>query len=244
MNHAVFAFAPVLAENSIAYAFGHSDFVGQGICFVLFLFSIFTWVVMIEKGSALGRAERENARFLNAFRERHNPLAIQPGMFGNFAPIASIFYTVCEKIEAFHLADVPGGPRRALNDKELGIVHAALEQAAEEQLVILDKRMIFLATAISACPFLGLFGTVWGITIAFTELAQQGKADIQTLAPGVSGALLTTVIALIVAIPSLVGYNIITSKIKKMTVKLDNFSEEFESRLKIEQMDSLQQIGK
>ena len=99
--------------------------------------------------------------------------------------------------------------------------------------------MIFLQTAVSASPFLGLFGTVWGITIAFTNLASQGKADISTLAPGVSGALLTTVIALIVAIPSLVGYNIITAAIRKMTVQLDNFAEEFHSRLKIEQLDSI-----
>ena len=129
--------------------------------------------------------------------------------------------------------------RRALSDAEIGVLRSTMEQAVEEQLLILDKRSLFLATAVSASPFLGLFGTVWGITLAFTNLAIMGKADIQTLAPGVSGALLTTVIALIVAIPSLVGYNMIGAFVRKLTVKLDNFVEEIASRLKIEQMDSI-----
>jgi biopolymer transport protein TolQ len=119
-----------------------------------------------------------------------------------------------------------------------------MSQSVEEQILFLEKRMMFLATAVSASPFLGLFGTVWGITLAFTNLAIQGRADIQTLAPGVSGALLTTVIALFVAIPSLVGYNIIANSIKDITVRLDNFSENVAARLKIEQMESIQAYEK
>ena len=156
-----------------------------------------------------------------------------------YCPLAAVYLAAKNRIEAFHLVDRATGTRRALSDAELEIVKSNVEQTIEDQLVKLDKSMIFLQTAVSASPFLGLFGTVWGITIAFTNLASQGKADISTLAPGVSGALLTTVIALIVAIPSLVGYNIITAAIRKMTVQLDNFAEEFHSRLKIEQLDSI-----
>ena len=97
-----------------------------------------------------------------------------------------------------------------MSDDELEVMRSAMNQAVEDQLVILQSRTMVLATAVSGSPFLGLFGTVWGITVAFTKLAQAGKADVQTLAPGVSGALLTTVIALFVALPSMVGYNIIT----------------------------------
>lgn len=226
-----------LADASISYAFNHSDFVGKFICAVLFVFSIATWVLMFAKGSSLRKALEENSRFIRMFREKRNPLSILPSMLPVPGPIAAVYLAAREKIEAFHLA-APGSPRRALNDAELALVDNALEQAVEEQMVGLNKYMIILATAVSASPFLGLFGTVWGITIAFTELAQQGKADIQTLAPGVSGALLTTVIALMVAIPSLIGMNILNSWIKDMNVKLDNFHEEFHSRLKIEQMDS------
>ena len=93
-------------------------------------------------------------------------------------------------------------------------------------------------TAVSISPFLGLFGTVWGIMLAFTEMAMAGRPDIQTLAPGVSGALLTTVLGLLVAIPSLVGYNTITFYIKQVTVHMDNFVEEFIAKLKIEQLEN------
>ncbi len=227
-----------LAENSFAYAFGNSDAVGQGICIILFIVSMITWVVMVEKGSGLKKAQLENERFLRYFREKRNPLALAEPVNIEFSPVSAVYFEALKKIEAFNLTDRSTGLRRAMNDAELGVVKATLEQAIEKQLSFLEKRMIFLQTAISGSPFLGLFGTVWGITLAFTDLAIKGKADIQTLAPGVSGALLTTVIALIVAIPSLVGYNILTAQLKKMTVTLDNFSEEFQSRLKIEQLES------
>jgi len=231
------SFSCFLAETSISYAFSNSDFVGQMICVILILFSIATWTFMLAKGSAIKKAEKLNNEFLRKFRERRNPLALVNTSITECGPIASIYFAAREKIEAFHIT-APGVPRRALNDSELELVDNSIGQAVEEEIDRVSDKMIFLSTAVSGSPFLGLFGTVWGITIAFTQLAQQGRADIQTLAPGVSGALLTTVIALIVAIPSLIGMNFLNSKIKSMVIKLDSFREEFISRLKIEQMDS------
>lgn len=194
---------------------------------------------MVNKYCSMRKLEEANNRFLKAFREKRSPLSLNESSNLAYCPLAAVYLAAKNRIEAFHLVDRATGTRRALSDAELEIVKSNVEQTIEDQLVKLDKSMIFLQTAVSASPFLGLFGTVWGITIAFTNLASQGKADISTLAPGVSGALLTTVIALIVAIPSLVGYNIITAAIRKMTVQLDNFAEEFHSRLKIEQLDSI-----
>ena len=125
-----------------------------------------------------------------------------------------------------------------MTDDELDVMRSAMNLAVEDQLIILEKRTMVLATAVSGSPFLGLFGTVWGITVAFANLAQMHQANIDTLAPGVSGALLTTVIALFVALPSMVGYNIITTKIKNFTVHLDNFVDEVYAKFKIEQLDS------
>ncbi len=125
-----------------------------------------------------------------------------------------------------------------MSDDELKVMRSAMEQAVEDQLVILSKRTMILSTAVSGSPYLGLFGTVWGITVAFTKLAQAGKADVQTLAPGVSGALLTTVIALLVALPSMIGSNFIAAMINDITVHLDNFVEEVFAKFKIEQLDS------
>lgn len=194
---------------------------------------------MVNKYCGMRKLEEANNRFLKVFREKRSPLSLNESSNLAYCPLAAVYLAAKNRIEAFHLVDRATGTRRALSDAELEIVKSNVEQTIEDQLVKLDKSMIFLQTAVSASPFLGLFGTVWGITIAFTNLASQGKADISTLAPGVSGALLTTVIALIVAIPSLVGYNIITAAIRKMTVQLDNFAEEFHSRLKIEQLDSI-----
>ena len=125
-----------------------------------------------------------------------------------------------------------------MSDDELKVMRSAMTQAVEDQLVILQKRTMILATAVSGSPFLGLFGTVWGITVAFTKLAQAGTPDIKTLAPGVSGALLTTVIALLVALPSMIGSNFIASMIQDITVHLDNFVDEVNAKFKIEQLDS------
>ena len=229
---------PLLAQSGIYYAFSHSDLMGQGICVLLMIFSGVTWTVMLEKGISLKKAKKDSVEFIRLFNEKRNPLALKERAAGNPSPAAKVYTAACDRIENLHL-EVPGGGRRALNDVELEVVRASMEQAVADQILLLESKMMFLATAVSASPFLGLFGTVWGITLSFTQLAIQGKAEIGTLAPGVSGALLTTVVALLVAIPSLVGYNIITILITRITVHLDNFTEEVVVRLRIEQLDSV-----
>lgn len=227
------------AESGVYYAFVHSDLLGQIICVGLFLFSIAVWVVMLEKIISLNTAMKLSRNFVRMFREKRNPLSLREKVMNDpmLGPSAYVYRAACERIQSFRL-DNPGGGRRAMNDDELDIIQTAMNQAVEDQVLVLERRMIFLATAVSASPFLGLFGTVWGITLAFTDLASSGRADIQTLAPGISGALLTTVIGLVVAIPSLVGYNVIAAHVKRFTVHLDNFAEEVHSRFKIEQLDS------
>jgi biopolymer transport protein TolQ len=111
-----------------------------------------------------------------------------------------------------------------------------MEESVSDQIVALEDKIIFLMTSVSISPFLGLFGTVWGIMLAFTEMAQAGKPDISTLAPGISGALLTTVLGLVVAIPSLIGYNYITFYIKQITVFMDNFVEETLAKYEMERV--------
>jgi biopolymer transport protein TolQ len=96
----------------------------------------------------------------------------------------------------------------------------------------MEERLGLLGSIVSAAPFLGLLGTVWGVMIAFCGMAVQGKADINAIAPGVSGALLTTVVGLLVAIPALIGFNLLTNKIKKLTIDLDNAAEQLLGLLK------------
>ena len=112
-----------------------------------------------------------------------------------------------------------------------------MEREVSDQILILEEKIGLLATAVSVSPFFGLFGTVWGVMIAFCGVAAKGRADISALAPGVSGALLTTVVGLLVAIPSLIGYNLLTITIRKITVYMDNFVEEFIAKVKLEQLN-------
>ena len=234
---------PGLAETSLYYAFRNSDFLGKGIVVVLFLFSMVTWCIMIDKGISLKCALRDCAAFLEKFRSKRNPMVFADRIEEEPSPAARVCEAAYLRISQMNVVQ-PDGTRRALSFNEIDIIRATLEQAVADQIIVLEGKMIFLATAVSISPFLGLFGTVWGIMLAFTELAIAGKADIQTLAPGVSGALLTTVLGLVVAIPSVVGYNIITSRIKSTIVHLDNFVEEFIVKLKIENLTLQEQQEK
>ena len=221
----------------MVYAFTNSDFVGKAICAIHFLTSIIVWVVMIEKGVSLSKALRSSQAFLQSFREKRDPLGLKARAEADRSPAAAVYLAACERIASFHL-EFSNTRRRAMTDDELDVMRSAMNLAVEDQLIILEKRTMVLATAVSGSPFLGLFGTVWGITVAFANLAPMHQANIDTLAPGVSGALLTTVVALFVALPSMVGYNIITTKIKNFTVHLDNFVDEVYAKFKIEQLDS------
>lgn len=232
------SYLPV-GESGLYFAFNHSDRMGQGIVILLFIFSIITWTIMIEKGVSLKHAYRDSIQFLNKFRSKRNPLIFVDRIEDEPSPTARICETAYQRIEQLNI-ELPDGSRRTLEAEEIEVVRASLEQAVADQIIVLEKKMIFLATAITISPFLGLFGTVWGIMLAFTDMAMQGKADIQALAPGVSGALLTTVLGLLVAIPSVVGYNCISNQIKSTIVHMDNFVEEFIVKLKIEKLSDSQ----
>jgi biopolymer transport protein TolQ len=238
-SHIFLSASPVLASNGIVYAFKESDVVGQAICIILFIASVAVWFIMGEKACSLNAAMKKSQAFLQDFREKSNPLSstLQEKALISNSPAAAVYLAACERIKSFRL-EQPGGGRRAMSNDELEVMRSAMNQAVEDQLVILQKRTMVLATAVSGSPYLGLFGTVWGITVAFTKLAQAGKADVQTLAPGVSGALLTTVIALVVALPSMIGSNFIAAMLQNFTVHLDRFVDEVYAKFKIEQLDS------
>lgn len=236
----------LLADAGVWYAFANSDGMGKGIVFLLFISSMVAWFIMIEKGLALYRAQKLSERFAAAFNEQHGMNgALRDGM-ENPCPVAKVYISGMEQLLEFY-GQTPEeirhnsamrsgrGPRK-LSPAQLDAVQTAMEREISGQIFIIEERIGMLATAVSLAPFLGLFGTVWGVMIAFCGVASAGSANIQALAPGVAGALLTTVAGLVVAIPSLVGYNFLTQMIRKITVSMDNFSESFMARLKLEQL--------
>jgi biopolymer transport protein TolQ len=118
-----------------------------------------------------------------------------------------------------------GGRTPRLNTLQIGAIRNAAEREVADQVLALESQMGILATAVNASPLMGLLGTVWGVMLAFTGMAIQGSANLSAVAPGIAGALLTTVVGLIVAIPSAIGYNYLTSQIRTLTVQMDNFAD-------------------
>src|SRR5947209_11151917 len=132
------------------------------------------------------------------------------------------------------LKNADGSRKRQVSIKGIEHVKRTMENAVAQQSLRLESGLILLAIAVSGAPFLGLLGTVWGVMSAFSYVAMAQKADLATMAPGVSGALITTVAGLLVAIPSMFGYNWLVHNLRVQTVELDNFAQELVSHMETE----------
>ena len=241
---------PVAAASpGVYYAFLHSDSVGKGIVVLLLVISIITWTVMVDKGLELRRARRFSQRFLAKFRGHQGSISSASLSREHFeGPLGDLYAAGVDKLNEFYESLSPGGDpwhreTGKLSEAQLSAIEAVLEREVSLQIEQLETRIGMLGTMVSLSPFLGLFGTVWGVMMAFCGIAVAGKPDFFALAPGVAGALLTTVAGLVVAIPSLVGYNILNGSIRHLTNMMDNFTEEFMVRLKLEQLELEQRLG-
>ena len=217
------------------YAFRMSDWLGKGICVLLFLISVGACSLVIEKILSLRNALKNSEAFLRDLLNAGNLFEMRKMAGKVVSPAGEVYLAAVRRFKSFD-AVLPDRTCRPLTEKETALLRTTMERAVENQLLLLGKRTMLLASAVGVCPFLGLFGTVWGITVAFSRLAQAGRADVQTLAPGVSGALLTTVAALFAVIPVMLGNNCIVSLLKKTAVHLDDTVEEIMARFQSEYM--------
>ena len=228
----------VLAAGGLLFAFNHATMAGKIVLLLLAVVSIFSWSIMITKLRVVQFARRQNARFLDAFRQDRQPLRLfeRHARFPG-SPNFNVYRAGCHEM-TFHLlgsaeVDETFRARLEIADKispaQMGSVNAAMERAVGETALELESQMILLATAVSGSPFLGLLGTVWGVMDAFSGVAVAGTASLGAMAPGVSGALITTVTALCVAIPAMFGYNFLVTSIRSLIVEMDNFAAELAS---------------
>jgi biopolymer transport protein TolQ len=236
----------VLAANGLLFAFDHATVAGKIVLLLLAVGSIFSWSIMITKLRVIQFARKQNARFFAAFRQDRQPLRLFEGnarFFGS--PNFNVYRAGCHEL-AFHLLGSPEvdetfRARLEIADKispaQMGAVNAAMERAVGETALGLESQMILLATAVSGSPFLGLLGTVWGVMDAFSGVAMAGTASLGAMAPGVSGALITTVTALCVAIPAMFGYNFLVTSIRSLIVEMDNFAAELASEFEHKYVD-------
>jgi biopolymer transport protein TolQ len=205
--------------GEIARLISDSGPVAQAVLVLLLLFSVFSWSVMLAKWAALRRAHQQSGRFLRAFRKAarlEDVAAIAPQF--RESPLAAVFdggYTEYRRQAA------KGGAVR------MPAVERATQIAASEELTRLERRLPWLATTGAVTPFIGLFGTVWGIIDAFHGLGTAGAATLRAVAPGISEALVTTAAGLAAAIPAVIAYNHFTHSIREFAARMGDFALEF-----------------
>jgi biopolymer transport protein TolQ len=197
--------------------------VGQGILAGLLVASVLTWWVIIWKIGALRRAQASCRRFLARFREGGTAWLDSPRGGGVEGPLGTIYEGGLREYHA--QSEIAGGG--PLGPEAMARIEAALEAESVDQISELDQGHIILAIAASASPFVGLFGTVWGIMNAFRGMSMEGSAGIAAVAPGVAEALVTTVAGLAVAIPAVIAYNLLNRRAQLIATSFDRFSHEF-----------------
>lgn len=181
--------------------------------------SVFSWTIMIAKYRSFAAARAQSARFLRAFRKsgRLSEIAAVADQFKP-SPLATVFAEIND--EYYRQTGGRGLPRNPA-----GLERAAAT-ASSEALTLMEDRVTWLATIANISPFIGLFGTVWGIIDAFHGLGTAGAATLRAVAPGISEALITTAAGILVAIPAVVGYNQLTSQLRDFGARMDDFGRE------------------
>src|SRR5260221_1297586 len=234
----VFSFNFVGAASNqaeLVYIWDKATPEAKAIIVCLIIFSIVAWSVMVSKAIQMRRARKLNHYFNEEFHSQKKVLDIfDRKLQVEGCPLYMVYQTGCVEIDARLRG--PGGERRkqTVTIKNMEHVKRAMENVVAQESLKLESGLILLAIAVSGAPFIGLLGTVWGVMSTFAGIAQQGQATMAAMAPGVSAALITTVAGLLVAIPSMFSYNWLVHHLRVFTVGLDNFAQEFVSKMETE----------
>jgi biopolymer transport protein TolQ len=188
--------------------------VAQVVLVILLIFSIMSWSIILTKWAAIKRARAQSGRFLRAFRkaQRLQDIAAISDQFKP-SPLVAVFDNAYDEY-------------RRQGDSNIPAVQRAAQIGASEELSRLERRLPWLATTGAVAPFVGLFGTVWGIIDAFNGLGDAGAATLRAVAPGISEALITTAAGLFAAIPAVIAYNQFTHSMREFGARMDDFAME------------------
>jgi biopolymer transport protein ExbB/TolQ len=200
--------------------------------------------VVLGKWKELSYVRMATRRFVRDFTSGHDALeyylerrpAIASGVEG-------IYKETCDRLLKLLTPDVrsllvgrqtDGNGSAALTAREIELVRGTCEHALDEEEIRLDHGMGVIASVVSLSPMLGLLGTVWGVLDAFAEMGTQGSANLATIAPSISAALVTTVVGLLIAIPGVCAYNAMSGRIRDITSDMDGFADELMGRIACE----------
>lgn len=199
--------------------------VARLVLLMLLGFSILSWAIIFRKFRIFHAAQRESVEFLKVFRQSKKLSEIRAFCRTlKESPLPEVFQSGYREIESqASMTENPGKPRI----RSLEAVRRALQIGASTELSRLEKWLVWLATTGGVTPFVGLFGTVWGIIDAFHGLATAGTASLHSVAPGIAEALITTAAGLFAAIPAVIAYNYFLQRIKEFGTQMDDFALEF-----------------
>src|SRR5438067_1431631 len=183
---------------------------------LLLLFSVLSWSIILSKGTKFRRMRAQSGRFLRAFRKANGRLQDVSAVSEQFkpSPLVSVFEG---GFDEYRRQSGAGSPRN------LSAVQRAVQIASSEEMTQMESRLPWLATTGAITPFVGLFGTVWGIIDAFQGLGNAGAATLRAVAPGISAALITTAAGLFTAIPAVIAYNQYMQQIREFGARMDDF---------------------
>ena len=214
----------------------NSGSMAKGVLFLLFVFSVISWTIILQKFFIYRKISRQDKLFLSIFEKSDNLNNIY-----NYSrklrqsPLARIFLTGYHELYLFQemakkekdSKTVRGKISEDISSRDLKGIGIAMYKAINQEVERLSHRLDFLATTGSTTPFIGLFGTVWGIMHSFRAIGAKGTASIGGVAPGIAEALIATAAGLIAAIPAVIFYNYFSRKIESFTIRMDDFSHDF-----------------
>jgi biopolymer transport protein ExbB/TolQ len=253
--------SPILA-NAMSFAIKMATTEGKITMSALLILSLFSWTIIITKARQIFIARKAAKKFFAAYASTRDPLDIKrKGEEYDGAPAYQLYIRGADELD-YHLKNNPVkvSPRQVAHPElstgegntdhisrgvttkvtmaSFEAVKVVMEEAAAAEAMSLEKGMIVLSTAVAGGPFIGLLGTVWGVMETFAGIANAGGASITAMAPGVAGALICTVIGLLVAIPAMFSYNFMVTTIRAITQELDGFGARFANQIEHRYVDN------
>jgi biopolymer transport protein TolQ len=228
--------ASLLFASRLETLIDQTGWVARIVLCILLILSVYSWAIIFKKSGQFSRIDSQTSRFLQIFRAGGglpSPSTLRASAGGT--PLASVYQAGYRELEAQMNSGNPrpgmnpgGNPGRLKNASAVGV---EMHLAAAEEVRRLERGMSWLATTGSVSPFIGLFGTVWGVMDAFAGLGDAGTASLRAVAPGIAEALITTAAGLFAAIPAVIAYNHYLSSIRGVATRMDNFASEFVSKI-------------
>lgn len=215
--------APHVASLSLVDLVLSAGLMGKLVLLLLMGISVFCWSVIFAKWKSLKSAQAGNLYFLEYFWQSKSmdEIFLNIDQYAK-SPIAAVFRSGMKE-----LRKIPGTMDPSFAGLEVENVGRSLSRASNDEIAILEKHITWLATTASAAPFIGLFGTVWGIMTSFQRIGASGAASLAVVAPGISEALIATAAGIGAAIPAAIFYNYFLNQIKRIALDIDGFNQDF-----------------